>query len=343
MSLQRQTIRALIDLIQDTKSLSTTEDALYVSTDGIRLTLMVADGAPQRLKTTHSLAPLLMEGGQSIKPGRYASHLAREITARMADKPHVTPREMALMANTSLRQQLERVYVRLTAEAVLAVEPTLTPLRQDPRFIRWILPVCCYTVVTIDLVSGAVHYAHAGDTAIFACYRDGHTEQVTPDQMAQHDHKVRARIRDLMQTVDIRSRDDLAPYREELQAIDQYNGIYHNYEDEHGAPDLTVGVGVINGLPQLEHYLVEGALDADDLQGLIVASDGMFWPSPLDETPEARADRINRMGHHILAHGLRSYVQALRAEEAADSDGRRYQMFGSHDDATAAVVIFDNT
>jgi len=337
----RTTIPARLDVIQDTKSLDVTEDTLFTWTDGTRFTLMIADGAPQRLKTTGSLKPLLSTYGPDTAPGRYAALLSRDVTTEWVTRSEASPSDIALAVNAKLRESLEQVYGELSAEAVLRKEPTLEALRHDARALRWILPVCCYTIAQVDLVAGNVHYGHAGDTAIFALYKDGHTEQITPDQMAQHDDKMRYRIREVMQSQPINSREDLRPFLDEIWTLNQYNGLYHNYEDENGQPDPEVGVGVINGLPQLADYLVSGTLQIDTLEAIIVATDGFFWPAPLDESSEQSADRLNRMGQMIRQYGLKAYMAALRTEELTDSDGHKYQRFGSHDDATAIMLAFD--
>jgi hypothetical protein len=335
----RQTIPARIDIIQDTKSLTITEDTLFTWSDGTRFTLMAADGAPQRLKTTGSMRAMLDAYGPGTAPGRYAALLARTVTAGMAAGP-AAPSDFALAVNARLRANLEAVYGELTAEAVLAAEPTLTQLAEDPRYLRWILPICCYTLAQVDLERGAIHYAHAGDTAIFALYRDGRTAQITSDRMAQHDDKMRYRLREIMQDQPVRGLEDLQPHLGDIMALNQYNGIYHNYVDEGGAPDPEVGVGVINGLAPLADYLETGVLAVDELDGLLLTTDGMFWPAPLDESAEAAQARVDRMGRMIREQGLQRYVAALREEERSDADGRKYQRFGNHDDASALLLTF---
>ena len=59
------------------------------------------------------------------------------------------------------------------------------------------------------------------------------------------------------------------------------NGLYHNYVDVDGHVDRSMGVGIINGLPQLEAYLQQETLGLTDVCGVLVCSDGFPWPAPL--------------------------------------------------------------
>lgn len=338
-----QFIHTHIEALADTvKSLSQTEDSYYTNQQGSFITLMVADGASQRLKTTGSLKPFLEAYETGIAPARYASAIARDVTAEKStmDK-NGSVRDIALAANQRLRENLESVYGEISSEAVLKKEPALTQLQEDPRYVRLILPICCITVARLDLDQRTLSYAHGGDTALFLLYRNGQTVQITPDQMAQHDDKMRREYRRIMQEHQPKDEKELYALATEARTINRNNGIFHNYEDEHGNTDQTVGVGVINGMPQLDAYLVSDTISLDDLEGVILTTDGMFWPAPLDETEAEAQARVNFMGQLIRERGLKGYLQALREEELADADGKKYQHFGKLDDATAIYLTLD--
>lgn len=337
----RQTINVNIATIIDTKSTDITEDTYLVHHNGEHITLMVADGAPQRLHTTHSLLPMLAQFGEGTATGRYAAYLTREVISEIVTSADMSLRSMALAANNRLRDELEGIYGEVTAEAVLHAEPSLEKLKDDPRFVRLILPVSCLTLARLNLYTSTLEYAHAGDTAVFLLYKDGRTVQITPDQMAQHDDRMRAEIQAIIDETGSREREALMAQYDRFQRVNVDNGIYHNYEAEDGSTNNSVGVGVINGLPQLEAYIVEGTVQIDDLEGVILSSDGFFWPSVLGETDLQMAERVNHMGQLLREHGLHGYMARLREEERADADGSRYLRFGSHDDATAIYLRFD--
>ena len=77
----RQSIHTQIETLTDAKSLDSTEDRMFVCHNGQSLTLMIADGTPQRLKTTGSMRPMLNTYGGNTKPGQYAAMLTRDVTA----------------------------------------------------------------------------------------------------------------------------------------------------------------------------------------------------------------------------------------------------------------------
>ena len=342
--MSRQFIHARVSTITDTKSMDTTEDTYFVHHNGSYLTLMVADGTPQRLKTTGSLTPMLDKYGMGTKPGRYAASLIRDTVAeKTVLMPDMPVQDIPLVANQRLREGLKLVYGDISDTAVLQKEPSLTKLHDDPRYVRLILPACCITIARLDLHNGLLNYVHGGDTALFLLYKDGHTIQITPDQMVQHDDKVRVERRRILQVHQPRDEAEFRALATHAQTININNGIYHNYEDKHGNTDRALGVGVINGLPQLEDYLVNDTLNIDDLEGIVLTSDGIFWPAPLDETPEHAQTRVNYMGDLIRQHGLKGYLQAMHEEEFSDAQGERYQHFGKLDDATAIYVQLEAT
>jgi serine/threonine protein phosphatase PrpC len=335
----RQFIHTHISTITDTKSTDSSEDTYFVYHDGQRITLMVADGASQRLKTTGSLQPMLSQYGNGTSPGRYAASLTRDVAAeKTVIAQQMQVRDIPLAANQRLRQELDSIYGELSSAAVLQKEPTLTKLQDDPRFVRLILPICCITVARLDLLKGTLSYAHGGDTALFLLYRDGRTVQVTPDQMGQHDDKMRRELRYVLQNHQPKDEAEFRALTSKARTLNMENGLYHNYEDERGDTDASVGVGVINGMSQLENYLVADTIGVDDLEAFVLTTDGMFWPALLDETVAESQTRVNYMGDLIRQHGIHSYLQALHEEKLADSSGERYQRFAKIDDATAIYV-----
>lgn len=334
----RQLIDTSINTITDTKSLDTSEDTYFAQHNGQQLTLMVADGAPQRIKTTGSMKALYHQYKNVSKPGQYAAHLTRHTTAEQTImRPHQSVGDIPLIANRRLREALESVYGEISASAILEHEPTLNRLQDDPRLVRLILPACCITVARIDLEYATLSYGHCGDTALFLLYQDGSTVQVTPDQMKQHDDVVN---RERSRVVKEHQPQDDAEYRQmtaDAQITNQNNGIYHNYVDQDGNTDTTLGVGVINGLPQLETYLVTDTISLENVEQIILTSDGMLWPGSFHETIERAEERVNYMGNLIRQHGIHGYLQLLH-QDISNPESPNYRRFGKVDDATAVHV-----
>jgi hypothetical protein len=251
------------------------------------------------------------------------------------------PIEMILAANAELRHRLERVSPLTAADFAQLAPEHAAMLSDDPRLIRLMLPVCVATVVKLDLVNHKASFAHVGDTALYVFHTDGRVSQVTADQMGQHDDRaVQAAL-----TVKAESN---APHlvdvvkHERVTTINKRNGIYHNYVDTTGAPDTTIGVGVINGLPQIETYIQTGMIDLDTVAGLVVCSDGFPLPALWNETPEQTEQRLGIMRDLLFREGIENYFAYLRSIEASDPTLDKYPRFKCQDDTSGVFVELDH-
>lgn len=332
--------RTRINTIQSAKPDRASEDTFFTSTNGDYIVALVADGAPQRVHTTHKLRLLLDRYGEGTTPGRCAALITRDVTSQtLSAGLNVSLTDAVLAANAHLRAGLEDIYGSLTADAVYQHEPELHLLLDDPRLLRLILPVCCVTVTRVDLQAGRLEYAHGGDTALFLFYRDGGVVRATRDQMVQHDGRAVQAAQAIQAETGAAHLADVV-MDERVREINIANGIYHNYEDESGKADAAVGVGVINGLPMLAAYLETGSVPAADLSGFLVCSDGFPLHSPANADTSAEVEHMQSMRKTIEAKGLAGYLADLRAAEYADAGLDAYPRLGQHDDATAVYVEF---
>ncbi|MFP4323714.1 MAG: hypothetical protein ACLFTK_14770 [Anaerolineales bacterium] len=310
------------------------EDAYLVQQTPTLQRFVVVDGAAQRIPTQRT-ADLFRGAGLRATGAVYA---ARTIIETAMINPSLTPRQIMLAANTALRTALEDVYGELSAQHIAAQEPDAAPhLAGDPRLVRLALPVAVATILEIDPVRGAYQFAHAGDTTLLAWHADGRVVALTQDQMRRYDEAaVRHALSIQRETGAPRLADVLSGPA--ANAVNWQNGLYHNYVSENGAPDPERGVGVVNGLPDLRHYIQTGGGALDAYAGFILLTDGAMWPTPLDESRAQMNARLRHMLTLMRQEGLAAYGQALRAEEAADADLVRYPRFKVHDDCTALFI-----
>jgi hypothetical protein len=108
------------------------------------------------------------------------------------------------------------------------------------------------------------------------------------------------------------------------------NGLVHNYVDENGKPDTSIGVGVVNGLPELEAYMQTGTLLTENLDSIILTSDGGLLPQSL----EGNNSMIESIFEIIETKGVPAYIDHIRQLERADNKLDQYPRFKIHDDAT---------
>ena len=324
-----------IQVVKDTLPNHLSEDTYFIHTSEKQVVMMLGDGAPQRVKTTHSMRPLLDRYGPDMTPGGYAARYGRDRLHELLSQDQDTNLRAAILKlNAEIGVELTTIYGALTTDAVLQHEPTLDLLREDPRYIRLILPAACITAVRVHLHGDRLDYAHGADTALIIHYEDGHTEQITPDQMGQHDERFLKKLQQLV-------RDGMNPedYPTSLaNHIDVINGIYHNYVDKNGNVDPTLGVGVLNGLPEMEHYLVTGSHALEGVRALLLVSDGAHWAVPLDNAKDTYDQRLAFMRARIEAVGLHGYVREKRAYDTQDFPMEQFPVVGRYDDITAIYM-----
>ncbi|XWX02459.1 hypothetical protein VZO05_08065 [Aggregatilineales bacterium SYSU G02658] len=326
-------ISRTLQIVQSAGSGHLTEDACFGALFEHHAMIAVADGAPVRLRPVASLRALTdkfaAQYGADVTPSGVASRLVRDTVARHAPETAFTPlSDIMVEANARLAAELCAIYGELSAEAVLTHEPSLTLLAEEPRALRLMLPVCTYTAVRVDFAREQIEVAHGADSALLLLMADGSLQQITPDQMAQHDEAFKA--------VYAAAPDEPAqhPFFRALglnraSEIDRLNGLYHNYVAPDGALDPTVGVSVVDGLPQMRDYMFTAIRPLTDVQAVLVVSDGVFWPSKAG-VKLSEAERLGLMAQMISERGLVGYIDALRAEESC--------LGLSHDDATAVML-----
>lgn len=312
------------------------EDACYFSGTGDELYLLVADGASVRVSTA-TLDRFLAQRASGQTAASYAARLTRDVAAQLISSgSRPSPASLLLAANAALRATVEEVFGGITGDAFRESAPDLHVLHDDHRLLRLALPICVASAVRIDLDAATLHFAQAGDTDLFACRADGAVTRVAGGSR-ERDHIALGIAREQQQAS---PGSHFADFLRDAATLERnrYNGIYHNYVDANGAIDRTVGVGVINGLPQLAAYIEQGTLDLGDVRGVLVCSDGFIWPSPWDETPSQAEVRLRGMGQLLADEGVGGYLRRLRAAEREDAQLDRYPRFKVHDDATAIYV-----
>ena len=308
------------------------EDAYYLQSDSQTLLAAVIDGASVR-KQLPSFNRLVAESALPPKAtiATYAARLTKDF---IRDNPTLAPRDLLSKANLRLRQQLEEV-LPINAEAFIQDEPTYRDLLQkDPRFIRLMLPACVATVLKIDFETQTANYAHVGDTALICYDNDGSAEQLTTDQMGKYDEQA---LQVAVRLKAERNADHISDVTalDEVRSINTKNGLYHNYVAENGLTDIAMGVGVIDGLLEMDDYIEEGTFNLTDIDRLLLCSDGIPLPTKLGETSDLVA-----MGNKLKTLGLQGYYNYLRDIESKDVHRDEYPRFKVHDDATAIFLEF---
>lgn len=295
------------------------EDAYFLADNGEVVIAAAIDGVTDRL-ISHAQARHLRE--YNLNGSAFAAYVTRRSYAGSRwDDAATSPRSMILQANAALHDWVRDVYGFFVPETITGQEPPLEPFRDDPRYFRLVLPACVTTVVRIDASTSTLEFAHLGDTELLLFYADGRTERgAVPKRpnMAQG-------------VVDATDDDPrIRKYRR--------GGLMHNFTHPDGRPDPTIGVGVVNGMPEAADFVLTGEIDLSGVEVVCVCSDGFLWPVADEGDPAQVESRLTTMRERIDSGGLAVYLNALRAEEATDPDRTTYPRPKVHDDATALLV-----
>ena len=314
------------------------EDAVFFHETENAFIGAVIDGATERLPSA-ALSPLLEQDNGRLTSAAFAAHVIRDAFPQVLGQP---PREMLIAVNDALRAKIEPFYGELTPEAVFDSEPALTDYRHDMRLMRMVLPVCVATVVKLDWRTSQLSYANLGDTSLLLFQADGEVRRVAGDDGRISSRSVIGKARQ------IQEQRGVAKFREMLKdpgvvGRNLEGALYHNYVDEQGVPDPSRGLGVINGLPEASTFVQSGTLSIQNIDGVLLITDGMMWPAEkADESSEEVQQRFRYMRQVIEANGLVAYYEALKETLQQDSDLNRFPRFKMNDDATGIAIFTVN-
>ena len=305
------------------------EDAFFIWQDERYTILAVMDGVTQMLAFP-TQAVLCQFQGSALTPGGFAAAITRATFARLfVAEPTIPLRAALTEANAAIRTRVIEVLGDCTLAAFIAHEPRLAPLRDDPRYIRPMLPATVVTLARLDHATSRLECAHLGDTALLR-FRAG----TAPVAVTHQPHRV---VPDRAYTA-LRALPLDASYFPPAYAhltpamltVDMAGRFYHNFVDAAGQTDATIGAGVLNGLPEMADYRRDYALDLLPEDEIVLCSDGFLWPhDPFTE------QTLMRMHAAIATHTLAGYLAAVRASEDERAAADRGPRLKIHDDATA--------
>lgn len=313
---------------------------------GEQIIAAAIDGATTRL-TPPALQAHLDRQNEPLTPAAFAARFIRDSLARQigTGRPPAL-RTLLLEANADLGRALIALFGALTLDALKLPPDVHERLAHDPRLVRLGLPAAVLTLIEYDPRTHTLRYAHAGDTLLLVAYADGRFSVPTAGGASSDSALLRtaALLRDDFPDLPFR---ELTRHSEVRRHV-LHSALYHNYVDEHGLPQRTQGIGVLDGLPELRYFVQTGTVD---LEGAIFAcamTDGLLWPASAEEVfsedgeriTALRKERLGSMAGQIAEHGLRGYLKRLRAAEAADPDHERYPRLKTHDDATGVLLRF---
>ena len=343
-----KTRHATIEVVHDAPPDRLNEDAWLVLQNGPlgqRIVFAAIDGATTRM-TPPPLQQHLDSLPERLTPAAFAARLTRDALARhVIDGLLPDLRAVLLEANADLGRALIRLFGALTLEGMGFPDEVYAALAKDARLVRLGLPACVVTLAEYDPVKHTLRYAHAGDTLLLILYEDGRVIVPTQTDGADNDASLKQRANRLRQY------HPNTPFRElvrqpEIQNANLHSGIRHNYVDEHGLPQPSQGIGVVNGQPELRYFVQTGQVYLDGAIFACAMTDGLEWPASAreaftedrDEAADLMRERRAFMAAQIHERGLAGYLDTLRQAERDDPDHEEFPRMKTHDDATGVLL-----
>ncbi len=178
-------------------------------------------------------------------------------------------------------------------------------------------------IVVVRIGEHQIEYAQTGDCMLVAVYKDGTVRTVTHDQVDHFDEKSRL----LWERY---SKEGLPP--DEVRSR-----VYETIKQNRLKTNTSEGYAILNGEPELEHYVEHGGLNRIQLSSLLVLTDGLFLPRKSGEPTPSMSDMVAL----IDEKGLSGYVDWLIANEYDESQQGKYTRLKVADDKTAIRIYFE--
>jgi len=179
-------------------------------------------------------------------------------------------------------------------------------------------------IALIQVTETHVEFAQLGDCMIYALYQDGSIRTITWDHVAHIDQETMLLIKQGLASE--------AGAKEGLKT--QVKAKILANKQKMNTPE---GYSVLNGDPAAELYIESGKLNRIMLRGLILVTDGLFFPQDMEDNDQ---DRHETMIRHMSATNLQAYADWLLQLENEDSACIRYPRFKTSDDKSAIWLHF---
>jgi hypothetical protein len=121
-------------------------------------------------------------------------------------------------------------------------------------------------IAAVHLRGDRIDYAQLGDSMIVAAYRDGRIAQLTENRVRGITERAKA-----YRETQRRGGADLPD--ESYYEVAKHRMIYNRW-----MANTPEGYGVANGMEEARHYMQTGTLDVAEIAGLLLMSDGLFFP-----------------------------------------------------------------
>jgi serine/threonine protein phosphatase PrpC len=172
------------------------------------------------------------------------------------------------------------------------------------------------SAAVVRLEESYFEFCQIGDCLIMVVRKDGTFTLLTPD--TAHDRETLSLWKNSQAPAGMTIHELLA---EQIRTIRNHMNIFY---------------GVLNGEPEAGRFIRHGRESLDDVQAVLLFSDGLFLPK---EDPH-QLDNWSLFVDLYLAGGLPAIHEKVRSLESLDPGCRLYPRFKTHDDIAAIAITF---
>lgn len=252
----------------------------------------------------------VIDGATSLHPyrgvnGETGAYLAAQLVKAELEANHSSEHDLVkavLDANLMLREKMQQEHINISDAAAL-----------------WSCALAC-----VQITEHRVAYVQAGDCMIVAKYVNGTIRVLTHDQVAPIGQQSMALYKQIKEQ-GVLTHGQIVEEIKPLLASNRYKANTRN------------GYSVLNGQPELEHFVEHGVVSRNGLEALYIMSDGLFLPSNYYQYEQQQWQKCIELIDELSLSG---YAHWLLEEEQDDSACEKHMRLKISDDKTAIKITF---
>ncbi|MYL46770.1 hypothetical protein GLV94_14055 [Virgibacillus halodenitrificans] len=175
--------------------------------------------------------------------------------------------------------------------------------------------------VKIEANGKGLNYVHAGDCMLFLKYKNGETQKFTYDGVSYFENEA------IEAMIELREKNPSISLKE---IGNQIRPILLANRDKLNTPD---GYGIFDGRGQALNYISYGRISLQQVQKILLVSDGLLLPSKGNER-----DEWLQTAELAFRQGLNSLLEEVESREEQDEECRVYPRLKTRDDKTGILI-----
>ncbi len=191
-----------------------------------------------------------------------------------------------------------------------------------------------------ETLLGKMKYIHAGDCMIFVEYHNGDVRGLTYDHIDKLDHHA---IELMVKEWNNRLKDGENPNSwpsEQIKAAmeDIRLNILPLLQSNRNKLNTSIGYGIVDGSPEVEHFLEGGTINLIDVKQILLLSDGLKL-----HLKTSSSFGWEDTAKYAFKFGLSALLQKVLEMETGDPACYEYPRLKQHDDKTGILITLKDS